>query len=158
MKTRPVRMTDAEWAKCKELGGSAWIRTAIKRAKVIANTVEEPAPSEVVYTHSTAEGGVFYVGRGRPSRATNFQNRSAAHKAIVAAVGRSNVVVEIVWRSSPASEKSVVPIENSNYKEIEMVAIQLAKGARLCNVLTHSMRLHAEKLAALGPSTHATTM
>ena len=26
MKARPIRMTDAEWAKCKALGGAAWVR------------------------------------------------------------------------------------------------------------------------------------
>lgn len=34
MRARAVRMTDAEWGKCKELGGAAWIRASIKRAKV----------------------------------------------------------------------------------------------------------------------------
>lgn len=33
MKARPVRMTDAEWIKCRLLGGAAWIREKIKRAK-----------------------------------------------------------------------------------------------------------------------------
>lgn len=33
MKSRPVRMTDAEWEKCKRLGGAAWIRAKIKGAK-----------------------------------------------------------------------------------------------------------------------------
>lgn len=33
MKSRPVRMTDAEWEKCKRLGGAAWVRDRIKRAK-----------------------------------------------------------------------------------------------------------------------------
>ena len=33
-KSRPVRMTDAEWAKCKALGGAAFIREKIKSAKV----------------------------------------------------------------------------------------------------------------------------
>lgn len=34
MKARPIRMTDAEWAKCKELGGAAWVRSKIKAARV----------------------------------------------------------------------------------------------------------------------------
>lgn len=34
MKSRPIRMTDAEWAKCKALGGAAWVRDKIKRATV----------------------------------------------------------------------------------------------------------------------------
>lgn len=33
MKTRPIRMTNAEWAKCKALGGAAFIRAKIKAAK-----------------------------------------------------------------------------------------------------------------------------
>lgn len=33
MKSRPVRMTDDEWEKCKRLGGAAWIRDRIKHAK-----------------------------------------------------------------------------------------------------------------------------
>jgi hypothetical protein len=33
MKPRAVRMLDAEWEKCLSLGGSAWIRQRIKRAK-----------------------------------------------------------------------------------------------------------------------------
>jgi hypothetical protein len=33
MKSRPVRMTDAEWEKCKALGGAAWIRERIRLAK-----------------------------------------------------------------------------------------------------------------------------
>jgi len=32
MKARPVRMTDEEWAKCKRLGGAAWVRAKIKSA------------------------------------------------------------------------------------------------------------------------------
>ena len=34
MKARSIRMTDAEWNKCLELGGSQWIRERIKRAKL----------------------------------------------------------------------------------------------------------------------------
>lgn len=33
MKARPVRMTDEEWAKCKDLGGAKWIRDKINRAR-----------------------------------------------------------------------------------------------------------------------------
>lgn len=33
MKARPVRMTDEEWAKCKRLGGAAWVRAKIKAAR-----------------------------------------------------------------------------------------------------------------------------
>lgn len=33
MKARPLRMTDAEWEKCKRLGGAAWVRAKIKAAK-----------------------------------------------------------------------------------------------------------------------------
>ena len=33
MKSRPVRMTDGEWEKCKRLGGAAWIRERITKAK-----------------------------------------------------------------------------------------------------------------------------
>ena len=29
MKGRPVRMTDEQWAKCKALGGAAWVRRMI---------------------------------------------------------------------------------------------------------------------------------
>lgn len=29
MKSRPIRMTDAEWEKCKEFGGAAWVRGKI---------------------------------------------------------------------------------------------------------------------------------
>lgn len=37
MKTRSIRMTDAEWTKCKALGGAAFIRAKIKAAKVGTN-------------------------------------------------------------------------------------------------------------------------
>jgi hypothetical protein len=33
MKPRQIRMTDAEWAKCMALGGGAWVRAQIKKAK-----------------------------------------------------------------------------------------------------------------------------
>jgi len=33
MLARPIRMTDAEWEKCKALGGAAWVREKINRAK-----------------------------------------------------------------------------------------------------------------------------
>lgn len=33
MRSRPIRMTDAEWEKCKRLGGAAWVRERVKRAK-----------------------------------------------------------------------------------------------------------------------------
>lgn len=33
MKSRPVRMTDEEWEKCKRLGGAAWVRAKIKGAR-----------------------------------------------------------------------------------------------------------------------------
>jgi hypothetical protein len=33
MRARPVRMTDEEWAKCKRLGGAAWVRAKIKAAR-----------------------------------------------------------------------------------------------------------------------------
>lgn len=34
MKPRAIRMTDAEWAKLLQLGGSEWIRGKIKRARL----------------------------------------------------------------------------------------------------------------------------
>ena len=34
MKPRAVRMTDAEWEKLLQLGGSEWIRNKISRAKM----------------------------------------------------------------------------------------------------------------------------
>ena len=33
MKPRQMRMTDDEWAKCIRLGGAAWVRAQIKKAK-----------------------------------------------------------------------------------------------------------------------------
>lgn len=30
MKNRVVRMTDAEWAKCKRLGGAQWLRKKVR--------------------------------------------------------------------------------------------------------------------------------
>ena len=33
MRSRPVRMTDDEWEKCKRLGGAAWVRAKIKSAR-----------------------------------------------------------------------------------------------------------------------------
>lgn len=41
MKMRSIRMSDEEWNKCLELGGSAWIRDRIKRAK-LRRTIEPP--------------------------------------------------------------------------------------------------------------------
>lgn len=32
MKNRILRMTDAEWEKCKQLGGAAWVREQINKA------------------------------------------------------------------------------------------------------------------------------
>ena len=32
MKSRPVRMTDEEWERCKRLGGAAWVREKIREA------------------------------------------------------------------------------------------------------------------------------
>lgn len=34
MKPRQIRMTDAEWAKCIALGGAAWVRKQIDKAKL----------------------------------------------------------------------------------------------------------------------------
>lgn len=34
MLSRPIRMTDSEWEKCKRLGGAAWVRDKIKRARL----------------------------------------------------------------------------------------------------------------------------
>lgn len=34
MKNRILRMTDAEWAKCRQLGGAAWVREQISKAKI----------------------------------------------------------------------------------------------------------------------------
>ena len=33
MKPRQIRMTDAEWRKCMALGGAAWVRDRIKKAR-----------------------------------------------------------------------------------------------------------------------------
>jgi hypothetical protein len=35
MKVRAVRMTDEEWAKCLELGGSSWIRKCVKKERLL---------------------------------------------------------------------------------------------------------------------------
>ncbi len=34
MQPRQLRMTDEEWEKCRALGGAAWVRAQIKKAKV----------------------------------------------------------------------------------------------------------------------------
>lgn len=36
MKVRHIRMSEAEWQKCKRLGGSAWVRRQIEKAKETA--------------------------------------------------------------------------------------------------------------------------
>jgi hypothetical protein len=33
MKARPVRMTEEQWQKCKDLGGAAWVRRMIDQTK-----------------------------------------------------------------------------------------------------------------------------
>ena len=33
MKTRPIRMSDSQWEKCKRLGGGSWVREKIDKAK-----------------------------------------------------------------------------------------------------------------------------
>ena len=33
MRARPVRMVDEDWAKCKRLGGAAWVRAKIKATR-----------------------------------------------------------------------------------------------------------------------------
>ena len=33
MRSRPIRMTDSEWAKCMRLGGAGWVREKISKAK-----------------------------------------------------------------------------------------------------------------------------
>jgi len=40
-------MTDAEWSKCKELGGAAFIRAKIKAAKVGHNLKNEGLAQQV---------------------------------------------------------------------------------------------------------------
>jgi hypothetical protein len=37
MKVRHVRMSESEWAKAKQLGGSKWIREQINKAKLKEN-------------------------------------------------------------------------------------------------------------------------
>lgn len=32
MRSRPIRMTDEQWEKCRRLGGAAWVRAKIKAA------------------------------------------------------------------------------------------------------------------------------
>ena len=44
MKSRPVRMTDEEWEKCKRLGGAAWVRAKIKAARETYANVTGLAP------------------------------------------------------------------------------------------------------------------
>lgn len=38
MQPRQVRMTDAEWEKCRLLGGAAWVRQQIAKAKIPSNS------------------------------------------------------------------------------------------------------------------------
>lgn len=33
MRSRPIRMTDEEWEKCKRLGGAGWVRRLIAKAR-----------------------------------------------------------------------------------------------------------------------------
>jgi len=42
MKSRPIRMTDAEWEKCKALGGAAWVRRKIKEGRIAGQEKKEP--------------------------------------------------------------------------------------------------------------------
>ena len=54
-----------------------------------------------VYTHSTTDGVVFNVGKGRGSRAYDLCSRSKKHKRIAK---RCGCIVEIVWRTENEQE------------------------------------------------------
>lgn len=54
-----------------------------------------------VYTHSTFDGRVFYVGKGQGNRAWDFKARSTKHKRVVSTYG---IVVDIVWRTDIEEE------------------------------------------------------
>jgi hypothetical protein len=102
MKARQIRMTDAEWEKCKRLGGGDWVREQLARltgARVefeVAKREEQQRRRRPVYVYTHAhDGKVFYVGRGNYGRASNWINRNAAHLAVVEKIGRKNVKVEI---------------------------------------------------------------
>jgi hypothetical protein len=43
MRSRPIRMTDAEWDKCKLLGGGPWVRAKVARAKLPAGPAAKKA-------------------------------------------------------------------------------------------------------------------
>ena len=102
MKARQVRMTDAEWEKCKTLGGAEWIRENL--SKVTQDEAAEMAATRrlekhrkrsiFVYTHAY-QGTVFYVGRGSYARARPGLSRNAGYREFVSRVGVANVVVEI---------------------------------------------------------------
>ena len=57
MKSRPIRMTDDEWAKCKLLGGAVWVRDRIKSAKL-----------PEVTSASTATAGTKKRGSGKSTQ------------------------------------------------------------------------------------------
>jgi len=46
MKSRPVRMTDDEWEKCKRLGGAAWVRAKIKAAREFVDKNQSSTDSD----------------------------------------------------------------------------------------------------------------
>lgn len=69
------------------------------RCRVAFHRIADPKGKEqrgyYCYTHTTPDGKVFYVGKGRKGRAWDLKSRSEEHAEIVAQHGWGNIKVDI---------------------------------------------------------------
>lgn len=132
MKARPIRMTDAEWEKCKALGGADWVRRAIARANVgkeSARVAAKEAKLEedkrrYLYTHAMPDGRVFYVGLGTKSRSRFFFSRSPDHTRMLKEAGKDRIVVTLI---------ELTPGVSPYWQERQLIDRLRAEGHPLCN-------------------------
>lgn len=121
-----IRLTAEHATTLRELGGAQWVREKIAEeielaAKVSVHNAE--LQREYVYTHAKPDGSVFYVGRGRGNRSSNFYNRSPDHRALLLSLGKENVRVTRIDCSEGDSKRV----------ERELIRAHLDGGAILLN-------------------------
>lgn len=100
-----------------------------------------------VYLHQRPDGSVFYVGKGKPSRANDFapSRRTLWHRNIVAKHGRKNIGVTVI---PCCSEAEAFALERAH------ISIARAQGVELANLTeggegTAGHKSNEKQLAAL---------
>lgn len=103
-----------------------------------------------VYIHRKSNGSIFYVGKGRGKRATNFCRRSAWHKSVVSKYGKQSISIEFLYKELSDDEAKWLEIATiAHLRELGEPLVNLTEGGDGVQGLKNTMTPESRRKISL---------